>query len=243
MIVREPGLANTPGWVGLSQYKKDWLQEKTSNIKKFASMEGLASVSGGLELLDVERGLQGETMTMTSYMQTVFGSSERTGWRKLALTKELSREWPAPFIKAVAERGALLLRGAAGIGLKDLVNVSKELPAPKDTSDKKVIDGFIETKVRVALKEHKSARRTGKVVKVSDEDAAKILFNIGLRIMRTAKNLDTSENNRQFLKRIVGWWMEGRGISGTLECERISIPEGTFAKVGRPRKKSKEKPE
>lgn len=236
MVVFEPGLPNTPRWATLSDAKKKWLQEKTSNIKKFASMEGLASVSGGLELLEVENGLEGERMTIAHYIQTVFGASERTGWRRLALTKKISREWPAPFIKAIAERGALLLRGSAGIGLQDLVNVSKDLPAPKDLDDK-TIDGFIATKLRAALKENKSARRSGKVVKLSDDDSAKILFNTGRRIMRQTKSLNTSADVREFLKTVVGWWMEDRGVPGTLECKRISIPEGTVARVGRPRLK------
>jgi hypothetical protein len=238
ITVYEPGLPNTRGWATLSEAKREWLQEKTSNIKKFGAMEGLASVSAGIELMDVKNGLKGEEMGITDYIRTVWGEkSERTGFRKLQDIEELAKQWPADLIKHVSERGALLLRGTAGIGIKDLVTVSKELPAPKEKDDK-TYDAFIENKVRAKLKENRAVRRTGRVVKLSDDDAMKILFNTGRRIMRAAKNLHSSADNKNFLKTVVGWWMEDRGVPGTLECKRISIPDGTVAQVGRPRKRA-----
>lgn len=238
MIVFDAGLPGTPGWQALSEAKKEWLQEKTSNIKKYGAMEGLASVSGGIELLEVKNGLKGESMGITDYIRTVWGDkSERTGFRKLQDVEALAAQWPDDVIKAVAERGALLLRGSTGIGIKDLVNVAKELPAPKER-DQESLDKFIEGKVRAKLKEHKSVRRSGKSVKLTDDDAARLIFNTGRRIMRAAKSLHTSADHRSFLKTIVGWWMEDRAVPGTIECKRIPIPEGTVAQVGRPRKKA-----
>lgn len=237
MIVFEPGLPNTPGWSGLSQTKKEWLQKKTSNIKKFASSEGLAAAQGAVELYDVKQGLKGESMTLTDYIRTVYGQAERTGWRRLDYVEDLiDKGWPIHVIKAVAERGALLLRGSTGIGLKDLVTVAKELPAPQQ-DDEKIIDSFIEHKVRNKLREHRSERRAGRSVKLTDEDAAKILFNTGRRIMKAAKNLGTSAENRAFIRTVVGWWMEERAVHGTIECKRIPLPEGVVAQVGRPRKR------
>lgn len=236
MIVFEPGLPSTPGWTSLSDAKQQWLQEKTSNIKKFGAMEGLASVSGGIELLEVKHGLQGESMTLTDYLKTVYGSNERTGFRRLAQVQELIEHWPADITKAVAERGALLLRGTASIGIKELITVSKELAPPKE-KDEKTIDAFIENKVRAKLREHKSMRREGKAVKLSEDDGLKILFNSGRRIFRAMKGIHTSAERRQVLKTVVGWWMEDFAVPGTLECKRLSIPEGTVAQVGRPRKK------
>lgn len=240
MIVFEPGLPNTPGWTGLSQTKKEWLQEKTSNIKKFASSEGLAAAQGAVELYDVKQGLKGEAMNLTDYIRTVYGQAERTGWRRLDYVEDLiDKGWPIHVIKAVAERGALLLRGSTGIGLKDLVNVAKELPAPQQDDDK-VIDAFIEKKVRDKLREHKAERRAGRSVKLTDEDSAKILFNTGRRIMRATKSLGTSAENRAFIRTVVGWWMEERAIHGTIECKRLAIPDGVVAQVGRPRKRTEE---
>lgn len=141
MIVFEPGLPNTPGWTGLSEAKQQWLQEKTSNIKKWGGMEGLASVNGGLELMEVKQGLEDSPMGITDYLKTVYGGHERTGFRKLEDTEDLLDKWPADLVRSVAERGALLLRGTANIGLKDLVNVARELPAPKGR-DKKTIDAL-----------------------------------------------------------------------------------------------------
>lgn len=240
MIVFEPGLPNTKGWSSLSETEREWLQEKTSNIKKFGAMEGLASVSGGIELLEVKRGLEGKSMAITDYVRTVYGSSERTGWRKLADTEELAKTWPIDLIKVVAERGALLLRGTTGIGMKDLINVAKELPAPRERDDK-TIDSFIENKVRDKLREHKVTRRSGKAVRLSDDASARMLFNTGRRIMRATKTLHTSAEYRQFLRTVVGWWMEDRAVPGELKVSRVSIPEGIEAKVGRPRKRVRQK--
>lgn len=240
MIVFEPGLPNTPGWTGLSEAKQQWLQEKTSNIKKWGGMEGLASVNGGLELMEVKQGLEDSPMGITDYLKTVYGGHERTGFRKLEDTEDLLDKWPADLVRSVAERGALLLRGTANIGLKDLVNVARELPAPKGR-DKKTIDAFIEGKVRDKLKEIKTTRRAGKVLKLRNEDGLKIMFNHDRRVMRAMKGLSTSADRREVLKTVVGWLMEDFAVPGTLECQRLSIPEGMVAKVGRPHKKGREK--
>lgn len=241
LIIFEPGLPGTPGWASLSEAKKERIQKRTSNIKKFGAMEGLAAVSGGIELLEVKRELEGEKMGITDYIKTVWGEkSERTGFRRLQDIEELTKHWPADVTKAVAERGALLLRGSTGIGIKDLIAVAKDLPAPKE-HDTESLDKFIEVKVRAKLKEHKAVRRTGKTVKMTDDDAMKVLFNTGRRIMRAAKNLHTSIENKNFLKTVVGWWMEERAVPGTLEVKRTPIPEGVVAQVGYPRGKKRAK--
>lgn len=241
LTVFEPGLPNTPGWTGLSEVKKQWLQEKTSNIKKFGAMEGLASVSAGIELLEVRNGLEGSTMGITDYINTVWGEkSQRTGFHKMRDTAQLIENWDAELVKYVSEKGALLLRGTTGIGIKDLIAVSKELPAPKDRSPQ-TLDAFIENKVRAKLREHKSERRKGKVVKLTEEDGVKILFNSGRRIFKSMKGNRGSAEWREILKNVVGWWMHELAVSGApLECKRIKTPDGMTAQVGRPRKKGEE---
>jgi hypothetical protein len=189
LTVFEPGLSDTPGWAKLSPTRREWLQEKTSNIKKLGAMEGLAAASGAVELYDVKQGLHGEAMNLTDYIRTVFGASERTGWRKLDQVEQLISEgWT-----------------------------------------------FIENKVRTRLKENRSVRRAGKAVKLTEDDGTRILFNTGRRILKSMKSLQTSADRRTVLKTVVGWWMEDMAIPGTLECKRLSIPDGVVAKVGYPK--------
>ncbi|HKD60054.1 MAG TPA: hypothetical protein VKB47_06320 [Terracidiphilus sp.] len=231
IIVYDPGLSNSPGWDDLSSSKKERLQEKTSKIKRFVGVEQLAQVNRCIELIEVRKLLQGESMTFTTYVKTVFDASKATAFRMLQQYEQI--QWPEHLTKYLAERGAVLLRGTTGIGLMELANVSKELPAPKE-KDPATLDAFIENTLRPALRERKVARNAGRIVSVTTDDAAKDFFNSARQIMKRARSLNTPAQNRVFLKQVVGWLMEERNISGNLECKRTTIPQGVCAKRGRP---------
>lgn len=235
LMVFDQGLPLVRGWSKLSAEKKERIQRITSDVKKFGAMEDFGLISAGLRLLDAERELEGEELTLTTYLKTVYGASERSGWRRLKRAKRLNAKWPADLVRAIAEKGSLLLRGVAGIGVEDLIRVAEELPAPKKLDDR-TVDAFIEGPVRLKLYEHKSIRRAGKQLRLDEEDGMRHMFNNDRRIMRAMRKNSTSADRRQVLKTVVGWLMEDFAIPGALECKRISIPEGTVAKVGRPRK-------
>jgi len=241
LVVLDSGLPQTPGWALLSEAKRSWLQEKTSNIKKFGAMEGLAAASSAVELYEVREGLKGEKMGITDYINTVFSHSPNTAFTRLRQLDDLIKnKWSMDVIKIIAEKGALLLPGSAGIGLGRLISVSRQLPAPKE-SDDKTIEAFIENKVRPKLKEMRAAHRTGKVVRVSVDEARRLAFNDGRRTFRSIRGWDsmTSRDKKAEIATVAGWWMEDFGIPGELTVKRVSIPEGTVAKVGRPRLKGK----
>lgn len=237
-----PGLNNTQGWVALSREKQDQLLRRTSNIIQYKRMEGLGAIGACIELAEVERLLANESMSMRSYIHTVFGASAATAYRRLADLKELRKHWDDKLIEAVASKGATLLRGASGVGMKDLIRVAKALPPPKSREDK-VIEGYVTNHVRKHIADDRSQRRKGKAtLRFDAEESAKMAFNHVLRILRST-NIKTSAEQRKWLMLVVGWTMEARAISGTLRCGRISIPEGTIAKVGRPRKSPTKKPD
>ncbi len=125
IAVFSPELQNTPGWAALARDKQDWLLEHTSNILQYRRMEGLSAVAACRELAEVESTLLGESMTMTNYIRSVFGASERTAWRRLADFKELRKHRTDHMIEMVASKGATLLKGASGIHMGALVNVAK----------------------------------------------------------------------------------------------------------------------
>lgn len=231
LLVRDPELPRTPGWLQLSREKQESLLHRTSNIKRFQQMEGLGAIGACLELVAVERELEGEKMTITNYVKTIYGQSERTAWRRLAQFKELNKRWRPKVIEAVAKNGALMLRGAAGIGLNELINIAKQLPAPV-SDEEKVIEGFVMKDVREKLRERRS--RNPEVVVLALDDSKKITFNYLLRNMRNAK-MRTSEQKLRFLEEVVGWTMEAMAIPGVLKTKRISIPEDMKTKRGRPR--------
>lgn len=239
LIVPEKGLPLINGWASLSEAKKKWLQEKTTNIKSLGGAEVLSAAKQCLELLETKNGLKGEKMTITDYIETVFSFHPRTGWRRLQAAEEMAENWPPELIRAVAERGTKLLQGVAGIYMKDLVRVSRELPPPKELNDK-TIDAFIEHKVRSHLKEER-VERSKRRQKISLDDGIKICFNHDLRIIENIKGLDASKDRKEMIATYVGWLMHYFAMPGTIECRRITHPEDAKFKVGRPLKKTREK--
>lgn len=75
------------------------------------------------------------------------------------------------------------------------MNVSKELPAPKD-KDEKTIDAFIENKVRVKLKVHKSIRLKGKEITLSEDDGLKICLTPTGGPSRAKEGINTLADRR-----------------------------------------------
>lgn len=233
LAVVNPDLEQSPGWQALNKEKHDWLAQKTFNILQYRRMEGLGAVGACIELAEVERGLEGEKLTMTDYIRTVFGQSERTARRRLKDYKELREHWPEKLIEAVATKGATLLRGASGIGLRDLLNVARELPPPK-SNEAKVIEGYVMKDVREKIRSQRKGRN--RVVRLSEEGAAKVALNTLLRLMR-GMALDGAPAKRKWLTRVVGWTMDAQALSGTLHITRLSVPGGLIIKRGRPRKR------
>lgn len=229
-----PNLEQAPGWMALSQEKRDWLTTKTANITNYKRLEGLAALGGSIELEEVERALKSEPMSFTTYVRTVYGSSARTAFRRLADLKELRKHWNDSVIKGIASNGAMWLRGAAGSGMKDVINVARELPAPR-TNEPAVIEGFVSRKVREKLREQRRHRRTGAVLRLDEEGSVRAALNALLRYMRAAR-LHNAAGKKKWLIRVVGMAMENQVIPGPITVNRLDVPDGYILRRGRPRK-------
>lgn len=228
-------LPQTPGWALMSRTKQAWLLDHTEKILRYRCAEGLAAVGACLELAEVEKGLTGEAMTMSDYMRTVYGQSIRTAWRRLADFKELRRYWPDDVIKLVAARGGALLRGASGVGMKDLINVAKAIPAP-NSKETAIIEAYIERDVRGGIaRDRRSRSRDRLALQLSEEVAAKTAFNFLRRIMRIVE-FESNANRRKWLTRVVGWTLEDQTVPGVVKIGRIPLPEDAIIRRGRPRK-------
>lgn len=227
-----PGLPSTPGWTTLSPEKQEWLKQKTSNVMQFRRMGAVAGLGECKELLDVEKGLEQEKMTMTNYMRVVYQKHERTGWRKLADYKALVKVWPDIAIETLMSKGAELLHGSTGIGTKHLLQVAKTLPAPK-TNDAKVIEAFIEKDVRSKLREER--RRQAKGSELTEDEATKVIVITATRALRQS-GVSDSRGQRKILETSVGMVMQRRAITGTVTAVRTLIPDGFLPPRGRPRK-------
>lgn len=234
-----PDLSAIPGWVSMNRGQQDWLMEQDTQAHQFQRLEGMSAISGCLKLIEIEAGLQGTEMSFTSYLRGSFGQSERTAWRRVKDFKELAKHMSPAVIKAIAANGSNLLRGVSGSGIKDLISAAKQLPPPKNANDK-VIEGYIANDLRDKLREIRQERRPKVAIKLTDEMSAKMALHALLRYVRMAK-MKTSAEKRHFLMRVFGWAMEAEAVSGTIRVGRISIPEGTIIRRGRPRKRSRDK--
>lgn len=238
LIKYDPSLPNLKGWTKMSKAQQEMLQEKNSNLNKFMYAEGLAAANVAAELYEIKQLLISEE-GITSFLKSKFKKSQRTGFRRIKTVELLLADgWTLPMVRAI---GGHLYTHGIGVELGDLVgDIAKSIPTMRNVTEEAVINA-VEKKIVPQIAAIRSARRTGKVVKLSEDAAIKMLFNTGRRLMRAAKNLHTSADNKTFLKTVVGWWMEDRGVPGSIECSRVSIPEGMVAKVGYPRGKKRAK--
>lgn len=226
-----PGLANAPGWVALNQTEQQWLQEHTSNAVSNLRQSGFKAIQACAELAMIEKFLEDKPLTMTNWMRTCLGASERTGRRWLANYKEMKAVSGATDeqIMYLAQEG---VAGMSNIHQGDIVSALKKLPAPKD---KRGLPAW-KDQIGEALKEGRRARRKG--AKLNEEEALLAWVLTARRVMREAK-MGSSAEQRAWLKRGLGYIMELRAVTGTVTAERTPLPDGFLPTVGRPRKERK----
>lgn len=226
-----PQLPSTPGWVSLTATDREWLQEHTSNALTSFRESGLKAIQFCVELASIQTFLEGKAMTFTNWVRTCFGPSERTAYRWLASYKELRGTAPDQAIAYLAQEGLAGVNNT--LQPRELVPVLKALPAPR-SADKKALETWRE-KVSEELRERRSKRRKRVSLTLKEDDALRAFVITGRRLLREAR-LDTSAEQRNWLKRGVGYLMQLRAITGSITVERTPIPDGFMPQVGRPRK-------
>jgi hypothetical protein len=227
-----PQLPSTPGWVALSEKKREWLQEKTSNIAKWRQMQVTGVIGECRELFLIQEGLIGEKMTMNAYLDHVYGKSSRTGYKRLGDYRELAKIMPPEAIDALANDTQGIMQGTGGLVAGEVIRAAKTLPVLK-SKEPKVIEGYMGN-LREKLREGRQKRLKGRS-RLDPEDAMKMWITAGKRLLREAK-ITESAGQRAWIKKAVGYLMETRAITGTVSTERIPIPDGFMPVVGRPRK-------
>jgi hypothetical protein len=232
MEILTPGLPTIPGFTGLNAERREWLLEHTSNIARFRRQQAAGVIGECRELYLIQAGLEGTPVTMKAYIATMYPRSDRTAWKRLSDYRELAKVMPEAAIDALANNAAEMLQGAAALGAGDVIRAAKGLPLPRG-HEPKVIEGYL-GKLRERLREDRQARRKGRRG-LDPDDAVKIAVTTLTRCLREAK-LGESAAQRQWLKKVVGYTMERRAITGTVATERISIPDGFMPRRGRPRK-------
>lgn len=237
LVAFAPGLPDTPGWAQMSRAKQDEMLDITSRLLQYQSMEGLGIVGQCIELVHARQALEGQPMNITNYTATVFKQGFRTAWRRLADFEEfqqcLPKESQEMIPKVIAEKGALLLRGAAGGGMKELTGAFKKLrhKIPK-TKDPKVIEAFIQKDVRDVLREGRRARSENSQIELLDKDTAlKIWVNTTVRLVRQTK-LRNTDQQKDLLTRGMGMVMQALAIPGAVHTGRQDIPDGFITRRG-----------
>lgn len=163
---------------------------------------------------------------MTNWLRNCFPGSERGGRRWLQMGRELVAHAPEGALLYLAEKG---IAGLGNLHTGTLLPVVKRLPPPKD---KRQYPSWVE-KVGGEVKANFSARRKRKPLRLNEEDALRVFVITTRRLMREG-NLAASADQRAWLKRGVGYLMQLRGISGSIQVERTPIPDGFLPKRGRP---------
>lgn len=223
-----PGIDHIPGWTSMSPAKREWLQKQDTTTFRFRRMQAAGAIGEARSLYLTQRGLEGEKMTMGSYIASRYPKSDRTAWRRLADYQQLTKLMPEAAIDALAHDESGILQGTG-----DVIRAAKMLPAPK-SKEPKVIDAYVGD-LKEKLREERRSRRKGKKG-LDPDDAMKMFVTFTKRLLRESK-LNQSAEQRTWLKKAVGYLMESRAITGTVATERISIPDGWMPQVGRPRKK------
>lgn len=229
-------LPNTAGWSSLSEVKRKWLQERTSNIAGFRQMQRSGLIGECRELFLIKKGLEGEKMTMEAYLTAGYGKSYRTGMRHLGLYKKLLQVMSDDAIEAIAADTENVFQGSGGLEPTALIRVAKTLP-PLKSKEPKAIEGYL-LSLREGLKQERRNRH--KIPKPDEEQSLLIFVSTAVRLLEDLK-LDDTRSQKNFLKTGTGYVMQKRAISGTLEVEHLSIPDDFFPKRGYPvgRKRTK----
>lgn len=234
-LVYDDKLPLTPGWTALPEEDKEWLQKTHSDDLHMGQAETIISVSRALHLYDVEQRLQGKTMKISHYIKTRYGGNYAMGWERLKKIKLIIEKRGETFVRAfLSDKGVEIFKGATTVGLGDLLNAVKQLPAPK-SNDPKTIEGQL-MDVRKKVTEDRANRVKGRATKLKDEDAITIMFRQDKNVLDKTKGFGTTAERKAVLKTLVGYLMQFYAIGGKLECVPLSIPEGVEGHVGRPRK-------
>ena len=127
------------------------------------------------------------------------------------------------------------IEASAGVETKRVLSAVKQLPPPKG-NDPKTLEKWA-TSIGAQIMKSRAQSKKG-VRRIDAREALQTLITTALYLVRQTR-LSTSAEQREWITSFVGYFMELRGISGTVETRRVSVPDGFMPKRGRPPKKAR----
>lgn len=226
-------LRDTPGWNDLIPEKQERIAEITDDLLEYKRLEVRGVIGQCVALGRIKRELEGQPMTITDYVENIYGSGGRTAWRRLAFFEELKKLLSERAIKFLStEEGSQILKGSNS-QLRTFIEVVRNTPPPQNVT----VEG--ERQYLLGVREEMKERKREANIK------GQVAFNWDRAIQEALKELlkhltrlTTSAERSKWLKRVLGYAMSQLAIAGTLEVNPIAVPEGMIAKRGR-RPKSK----
>lgn len=229
-------LPSTPGWAEMSQAEKDGIQQITSMALRGMGTEFAGKLIKEVACYQAEQFLKNTPMSVKDWANSNLGPAWRTIYRAAEKIRDNLKYASDDDLLFLAQRG---LHGMHSIQTGMVLRVLPSVPAPRAKTAKAREEWA--TKVEEAVRDGLSVRRKGhKPIALSQDGAIVALILTARRVMREAK-LGSSSEQRAWLKKAVGYIMELRAISGTLQVERTPLPEGLIPTRGRPRGPSKKR--
>jgi hypothetical protein len=223
-------LPSTPGWAEMSQAEKEGIQQITSMALRGMGTEFAGKLMKEVACYQAEQFLKNTPMSVKDWANMNLGPAWRTIYRAAEKIRDNMKYASDEDLLFLAQRG---LHGMPSIHTGHVLNVLHKLPAPKSRSEASREKWAMQ--IEEAVRGELSQRRKGHKPIALDPDEALVTFILtARRVMREAK-LGTSAEQRAWLRRAVGYIMELRAISGSIQAERTAIPDGLIPKRGAPR--------
>lgn len=236
------GLEDTPGWIALNRKKQDALLTITSDVQQFRGMKQLGEFGELMKLTEAQQLLEGEEMQMRDYLGKLYPlDHQRTIQRKQEAFAELAATIPNPILKQITAVGQDVIgqfHRIATAALGDIRNAVRAMPLLPVNTEKEAAK-YLEELNGKLLEERKQRRKKGltKDLAMSEKMATNALIHFDRE-----GGLKTSAERRQYLKRVIGWYMQTMAVGGSVTATRISIPDGIIIVRGRPKgSKNKQK--
>lgn len=223
-------LPSTPGWAEMSPAERDGIQQITSMALRGMGTEFAGKLMKEVACYQAEQFLKNTPMSVKDWANMNLGPAWRTIYRAAEKIRDNLKYASDDDLLFLAQRG---LHGMHSVQTGMVLRVLPNVPAPKAKTAKAREEWA--SKVEDAVREGLSQRRRGhRPITLSADAATVALILTARRVMREAK-LGTSAEQRAWLRKAIGYIMELRAISGTIQAERTPLPEGLIPKRGAPR--------
>lgn len=231
-----PNLVKIPGWVAMSEQRREWLRNETAAALGEGRKAAMHTVMFCVRVARIEEGLRNEPVTFVDWATTVFAQSWQTVRRALERYRKMRELAPEEAILDLANHG---LPGMQGMQVGRIITAMKQLPPPKDATNPKKM---AEYRVRLTEQLRNTFReaKAGKEEKIDRQDAMKLMC-LHVRLMIKKAGLKSSREKIAFIGEGLSYLLDREAISGAMTVKRKPAPEDWWPKVGYPKGKKRKK--